>query len=102
MLLLKDQTFISSQIPTEGGEGTDSRLVFLLCAWANLYIRRDPYLENVCGTVVLGASHAPVQRCEDLDKSQNFPPAPPRVLSGAVALFGLLNLLRKKSACSRN
>lgn len=32
MLVLKDQAFISSQIPTEGGEATDSQLVFLLCA----------------------------------------------------------------------
>lgn len=41
MLLLKDQTFISSQIPTEGGEGTDGQLVFLLCA--NLYVHTDLY-----------------------------------------------------------
>lgn len=61
MLLLKDQTFISSQIPTEGGEGTDSWLVFLLCAWANLYIHPDLSLENVCGTVVLRTAYAPVQ-----------------------------------------
>lgn len=28
-VITKDQTFISSQIPTEGGEGMDGQLVFL-------------------------------------------------------------------------
>lgn len=74
MLLLKDQTFISSQIPTEGGEGTAGRLVFLLCAWADLYAHTDRYSERVCEIVAFQAAYAPVHRSENTDPNRDCSP----------------------------
>lgn len=99
MLLLKDQTFISSQIPTEGGEGTDTQLVFsVVCLVQSIHTRRALFRSCLLDFPIQSA-YTLMYPYENSEKSRDF------FLPGIIRSTGSLwspKSAGEESACSGN